>query len=156
MKKKAFFLSLAVTIILLFVSCGLSSKQKTSAEESMKSLRKLAAAVQVGVNYIQYSSFIIDAQALVNDSLTVLPEGELKKEINASMEAYVDARKVWSCKIDPYNSYPETLISKYSLKKTGVDAMFLQEKDKIVSNDKAISIIWGIALIHLNKAESLL
>src|SRR3954470_23947495 len=85
--------ALAVMAATTFLSnCGgLSSKQRSAVDDAMKSLRKLAAATQVGVNYQQYGMLVIEAQAQVNDALAVLPEAELKTEMNAAMEGYADA-----------------------------------------------------------------
>lgn len=121
-KKQTLVLAL-IMVANLFTACGgLSSKQRTSAEEAMKALRKLGAATQVGVNYQLYGSLVIDAQAQVNEALAILPDGELKKEMNAAMEAYADAGQIWGAKIrsgsgEIHSEFGPgaTIIPKYSL-----------------------------------------
>jgi hypothetical protein len=151
-----------IGVITLFPNCGgLSSKQRTAVDDAMKSLRKLAAATQVGVNYQQYGTLVIEAQAQVNDALAVLPEAELKTEMNAAMEGYADAGRVWSVKIDSRrlysNSEPgQTLIPKYSLKTTPYYFSGAQKPAwESVDADQALQIIWGIARTHLDKASAL-
>lgn len=65
MMSKKFVQLLAVFVIAnLLISCGgLSSKQRSAAEEALKSVRKIDAATQVSVNYQQYGSWVIDAQS---------------------------------------------------------------------------------------------
>lgn len=87
-------------LTLLLIACGgLPSKQKTAAEEAIKSLRKIAAATEVGVNYEKYGNMLIETKAVVNEANEILPEGELKKEIVAAMDSYQKALDVWNQKI---------------------------------------------------------
>jgi hypothetical protein len=157
MKKKQTFLATLIVAANFLTACGgLSSKQQASADEAMKALRKLGAATQVGVNYQQYGSLVIDAQAQVNDALAVLPEGELKKEMNAAMEAYADAGQVWSKKIADRGIYSDsepgmTLIPKYSLRTEKAYSGSMR-----ADPDDALQTIWGAARRHLDKASSLL
>jgi hypothetical protein len=149
MKRKQTLLIILLVATNLLTACnGLSSKQQTSAEDAMKALRKLGAATQVGVNYQQYGLLVIDAQAQVNDALAVLPEGELKKEMNAAMEAYVDAGEVWQAKIrGVLLDSNSALIPKYSLK---------IDKWGTVSPIDKLQPIWEIARMHSDRASSLL
>lgn len=94
--------------------------------EAIKALRKIEAATQVSVNYLQYSQLVIDAKAQVNEASATLPDGELKNEINASMDAYADVALVWREQVQgSRNLYGDlepgrTLIPKYSLKSADV------------------------------------
>jgi hypothetical protein len=56
---------------------GLSSQQKTAASEAVKSLEKLKASAQIGVNKSEYRRLVVDG-ATVNQALSKLPDGELK------------------------------------------------------------------------------
>lgn len=156
-RNNSVFIAFIITTYLLLAACGgLSSKQQASADDAMKALRKLGAATQVGVNYQQYGSLVIDAQAEVNGALAVLPDGELKKEMNAAMEAYADASQVWSKKIAERGIYQDeepgkTVIPKYSLK---TEKTFPGELIK-TDPDDALQAIWAAARLHLDKASSL-
>lgn len=126
----------------------------------MKALRKVQAATQVGVNYQQYGTLAIDAQAQVNEALAVLPEGELKKEMNAAMEAYADAQDAWGAKIQSGSGELHTkygpgqrLIPKYSLPTSqGYTTTFGDRADA----ETAMQTIWTVAHAHVDKASKLL
>ncbi len=165
MLQKRFPQLLTTFIIILLVACGgLSSKQRSAAEEAMKSLRKISASTQVGVNYQQYGVLIIDAQAQVNEALAVLPDGELKNEMNATMESYADSLQVWDAKIKAGSgrlgsgkmftgSSPGSfIIPKYSLPTTANSYGLGESAD----SDQALKIIWGVANKHLDRASILL
>jgi hypothetical protein len=159
MLQKRFPQLLTTFIVILLVGCGgLSSKQRSVAEEAIKSLRKISASTQVGVNYQQYGVLVIDAQAQVNEALAVLPDGELKNEMNATMESYSDSLQVWGAKIKSGNGEIHTelspgtiIIPKYSLPTT--DSYYL---GKSIKGDQALQIIWGVANKHLDRASILL
>src|SRR5258705_12027574 len=126
----------------------------------MKALRKIAAATQVGVNYQQYGTLTIDAQAQVNEALAVLPEGELKKEMNAAMEAYADAQDAWGAKIksgtgELHTKYGpgERLIPKYSLPTSQAFSPTLGDE---ADAEAAMQTIWAVARTHVDQASKLL
>ena len=142
----------------VFFSCGeLSSKQRVETDEALKALRKIVVATEVGVNYGKYGSLIIDTKAKVNEVLLVLPDGDLKKEISAAIEAYVDASQVWGAKINgelffgvlsPGDGLGEILIPKYNLTSP-------MGPEGIVFADFAIKQIWAIGDKHVDTASKL-
>jgi hypothetical protein len=111
----------------LLMACG-AKQHPPEAYEAQASLRKVQAATQVGVNYQQYGQLLIEAKDKTNAASRVLPDGPLKDEIHATMNAYTDAGQVWGIKIRPdpnpanqgyvvsTGELGRTLISKYSLK----------------------------------------
>ena len=152
----------AVVVIFtqLLVACGgLSSKQKTAADNALKSLKKIEAATQVGVNYQQYGQLVIDAKAQVNEAASVLPDRDLKKELNATMEAYTDASQAWSTKVSSLSLKPDTepgatLMRRYNLKTHS----FKAGSTELVwlSEDEARQAAWSAAAEHLLTAQKLL
>lgn len=85
----------------LLAGCGkLSAKQKTATNEAIEALGKLKAATQIGVNFQQYGSLLIEAKAKVNSAAEILPDGELKKSLEDSVQAYADAHTYWGTKIN--------------------------------------------------------
>lgn len=148
------FIFIAATV---FFSCSeVSPKQRVAADEALKALRKIVAATQVGVNYMKYGSLVIDAQAEVNEVLPVLPDGDLKKEMSAAIEAYADAAQVWSAKISgelPWDllspvddGLGKILIPKYNLTPSlGI----------AVPPESAVQQIWAIGRKHVDTASKL-
>jgi hypothetical protein len=154
---------LAVCIVLvmwILAACGgLSSEgrkattaealQKQAANEALKALRKIEAATQVGVKFEQYQEFVTEAKAQMNEASARLPEGDLKRELTTTMDAYFDAGQVWGKKVEGFDRlYPNSdlgnmLEAKYSLPED-------------MANDAAMQALWGIAGTHLQRASSLL
>lgn len=164
MLQKRFPQLLTIFIVILLAACGgLSSKQRSATEEAMKSLRKISASTQVGVNYQQYGVLIIDAQAQVNEALAVLPDGDLKNEMNAAIESYADASQVWGAKIKAGSntfgsgkiftelSPGSFIIPKYSLPTTDSGGL-----GQSADANQALQIIWGVANRHIEKATELM
>ena len=157
MKQRTTLLAVVTLAVLsLFVSCD-ESKEKTAANDAIKALRKIEAATQVGVNFQQYGQLVIEAKAQVNDATAKLPDGELKKELSASMEAYADAAQAWNEKIGGRTTMSadvgigKVLIPKYSLPtETYSSGLFPH-----VDIDTALQVMWGEAKKHLDKASSL-
>jgi hypothetical protein len=152
------YIALAITLTQLLNGCGgLKGKQQVAASEAMTALRKIEAAVQVGVSYQQYGVLLIDAKSKVNDANAVLPDGELKSKLNAAMDAYADAGQVWGIKISGPNLLPNTepgasLMRKYNLKTHTISAAALTYIDP----DEAMQAAWGAAMGHLLIVQKLL
>jgi hypothetical protein len=140
---------------------SLSSEQQRELANAIDALRKIEAATQVGVNYANYGSLLIEAKAKVNKASTVLPDSEVKGELNGAMDAYADAGSAWADKIQfdgailtDFGS-GKTLIQKYGLlgllvKQCDDDA----DVDR-VDADALMQMIWVYAREHLNRASNL-
>ena len=95
-------------------------------------------------------------KAQVNEVLPLLPEGDLKKEMSAAIEAYVDAAQVWSAKINDElhfgllsptdNGLGEILCPKYNLTPSLGIAL---------SADSALQQLWAIGNKHIDIASKL-
>lgn len=72
-----------------------TKEQKTAAEAALKPLRKLKAATEVGVSYIEYQKRLIDTKAEVEDQLRSVPTGPLKERIAGALEAFEEGSTVW-------------------------------------------------------------
>lgn len=105
---------------------GLSSAQRAAVDAAVSDLGKVNAATEVGVNYQQYGSLLISAQASVNSANRAVKKGPMHDALNRTMEAYADAATIWKFKIDN-QSYtlikPGTmewgLVTKYGANKIG-------------------------------------
>lgn len=140
-------------VITLFISaCNqVDEKQKKAAEEALTALKKLQAAVQVGMNKVQYSNLLIEAQSAVNQAHQVLPDGELKKALNDTVETYTDANNVWNGKVVMQNG--QNVAIKYGAGKLSEITESEIKHDEL--RDPIIQMIWRIAGEHLKKAITL-
>jgi hypothetical protein len=130
-------LVLVILAVSLLAGCNQSTGEQQTKKESsppaaldaIKALWKIESATQVSVNYIQYSQLVIDAKAQVNEASAVLPDGELKTELNAAMDAYADVVLVWKEQVDGARHLwtdlepGQTLAPKYSLKGEQLDVI---------------------------------
>lgn len=160
-------------IAFLALACGgLSSQQKAAASEAITALRKLEAASQVNTtSYPQYSQLVVEAKARVNQAATVLPDGELKNELKAAMDAYADAATAWAGMQN--NAYlradrepGKTLGPKYNLdlSGTGMGAREYADSLERMSNPNYespmvrvwLGKIWAVGKSHLDRASALI
>ena len=108
MMKPKLLTTLALAAALVSVACassggnanagsasGLTPQQKAAANNALTALRKVQASTQVGVNYPQYGPLLIEAKSQVNAAVSALPQGELKSELQAAIDAYTDAYDGW-------------------------------------------------------------
>lgn len=159
MIKRIYLQILILFAVHLLAACGgggLSSEQRSAANDALKALRKVEAATQVGVNYQQFGQLAIEAKAAVNQAVTALPDGEVKSEIVAAMEAYADAGDAWGATINDKLTSSSKLASdlkqKYDFDYQKVNAALSKEDLKSL----LLSTIWEAAKNRLNKATSLL
>jgi hypothetical protein len=134
-----------------------------SVEQALRALRKIAGAIEVGVNHLQYSALVIDAKSAVDEALASLPDGELKEELKAAMEAYTDAGTVWN-KIVGTDHGPGQIVlaSRYGKhepmwsihEKYSVPAEPGTTGSTIISADLMQDTIWKAARAHLDKATT--
>lgn len=138
-------------VALLLCSCAkFSSKQKEAISAALDSLGKLKAATQVGVNYQQYGTLLIEAKAKVNSAAEVLPNGDLKNSLEGSIQAYADAHTYWGTKINRdfvvEEKIKNALVEKY---KVPVESFgYLENQNEI------LSLVWNAADGLRQKASS--
>jgi hypothetical protein len=142
-------------IVLILVTACRTKQYDPEAYEALASLRKIQAATQVGVNYQHYGQLLIEAKDKANAASRVLPDGPLQAEIDAAMDAYVDAGQVWEAKTRAHLNNTEepgrTLLHKYSIKTDQYGNIENEEDMK-----KALLTIWLNADSHLKKISELL
>jgi hypothetical protein len=95
-KKVHLTLSVLILLIFPFVACNrLWNRHPPSAVAAAKQLRELQSNLDVGVDFESYDKLLRAANLAVAESSAELPNGELKKELNATIEAYRDAHSIW-------------------------------------------------------------
>jgi hypothetical protein len=123
--------------------------------EALRALRKVAGAVEVGVNYPQYGQLMIEANAAVDEALVIIPAGELRNEIAAAMDSYADAGRAWTLRIKPRGDYQvrDLLTGKYRVSDREAFRVYSGEELYVTS---ALRLIWNQARQHLNRASALI
>jgi hypothetical protein len=123
------------------------------AGEAIKSLKKLSAATDVGVNFQDYGRRVIDVKAEVEELLLNIADEFIKNEIKSAMEAYVDAGSAWNFTVQNrgvlfIDFEPAiTLRPKYNLPTSRLGSMTL------ISKEAALSTIWAKAKAHIENAQ---
>ncbi|MEP7339775.1 MAG: hypothetical protein ABI977_18700, partial [Acidobacteriota bacterium] len=128
-----------------------------NGRKAYTALRKLSAAAQIGLPYGQYGSLLVETKAMVDESLATLPDGALKGNLAAVIEAYTDAGQAWGAAQGvgalPIASEPgATLMKKYSIK-PAVNA--LGQEDRLML-DTTLTTIWAAANAQLNNVGPML
>ncbi len=163
---------------LLTAACGLSAKQQ-AANDALDALGKIQAALKVKVLYPDYSRLVIEAQAKVDKASSLLPNGELKTELSATMDAYKDAKWAWEISRQvpsPAFGDRDSFIlaaesqdlktlsfdrrsgnrAKELMKKYSVTSGKESDMDLIlISTDDLLQAAWRAAHTHLERAKSL-
>lgn len=141
-------------VLLLSVLALLACRDKAEAplKEAVESLQKVQTAVRVGLSFEQYNNLVIDAKVKTDKAIRVLPEGELKSDLNATAESYVDAVRVWSKGIRgekfDLRGPDGTLLSKYSI--------HVDTSGRIIDQKEALNNVWRTADYRLTNVEKLL
>lgn len=90
-------LLLAITTTIILVACGgLSSNQKQEVSEALKALGKVSSAIEIGVNYEDYSKLVLEAKSQVNEATAILKQGQIRSELELAIDSFVDARDTWN------------------------------------------------------------
>jgi hypothetical protein len=157
MRASLFIVFFSITLV---VACGPSEQQKAQervARESLKTLQKLEAATEVGVNKLQYGPMLIEAKAALNESNRLLPDSRLKQELNEAMQVFQDADTVWNSSSSFINTTSEpgrTIQAKYKIPLYEAGNMSYL-KNTFYSQD-ALPLIWPAAKPHIDEATKLL
>jgi hypothetical protein len=161
---------LILLLIAVLASCGPSMGDRQRADEAalamntFRSLAKIQAAIEVGVNYQTYGGLLIDARAQVNEAHLLLPDVDLMKRFETTIDAYTDASKIWDRKIKRISSFGaeqgslidsdaepfKTLAAKYSI---SIKAETYQGfTSHTFDADGAMQTIWAKATTELLSA----
>lgn len=128
---------------------------------ALRALRKLAGATEVGVNYQQYSALVIDAKAAVDEALATASDEALKTELKSSMDAYVDAGRVWDDMVSIPSSRGRVVLMVgegpnepiWSIHKKY--AAPVPAGTNVISGEELRDTVWAAARKHLDNASAL-
>ena len=128
-------------------------KEQESIQQALKSLRKLSAATEVGVSFVEYSRRLIDVKSEVAEYLSNISDGYIKDEINAAMEAYADASTGWNEMGRNFTLFPSLEPGKYLQKKYGIPTDRSIGMD-LLPGKLVLSTIWAVAKKHIENAQN--
>lgn len=122
-------------------------------DNALKSLRRMASAIDVGLNSQEYGKRIIDLKFEVEEGIAKLPDNDLKQEIKLCLQAYIDAATAWNedfrydFLLTDYEP-GKTLQKKYAIPHSGKDS-------KTIDKNTTIAVIWKAARKHLERSTEL-
>lgn len=132
------------------VPADAKNEEMESAKAAIKSLRRMATAVEVGISYTNYSPLLADVKTEVDDTLAKIGPGNLKTEIESALSEYAYAGSVWQATWNRDllpQSLEEVAVSKYGLKRGGLL--------KVIWRDTMLQEIWRVARNHFEIANSI-
>ena len=138
-----------IAFCLAIVSCG--SSPNPAASDALKELRKMSGAVEMGLNIQEYTKRMIDMKAEVDEKLSQVPDGELKQEIKAAQQAYIDAKTLWNSAATYDNVYATGEGNKALFTKYNIPINTMERAEKRV----ALGLVWAVADKHIEKATNL-
>lgn len=163
-----------VSFSLLLTACNkLGPKHPQSVQIAAQELRRIQALLEVGIDFEKYDFQVREANVAVSEASAELPNGELRKELNATIEAYRDAHSVWayqndnSARLMQDSPLGNAMIAKYSLQtyemypssntaESNVVLMPSAENPLYANVSEARSKMWHIAREHLERVNELL
>jgi hypothetical protein len=141
----------------------LTSRQKQSVFASLKLLRKMSSATEVGLSLMEYRDRLIDTKSDIDEVLRTLPQNKVRMELQASLDAYVDAGTLWSSSIQwdrrqSFSQMNSALLRKYSIPATMSHKTFDEMGGELTQGDKmfTLNVVWLYASIHMKAAEALI
>ena len=133
---------------------GFPENAAAAAQRAVAALRKLEKAIDVKMNLRDYSLRIGETKTELEQCLPRLGPGELRREVIAAMEAYMDASTAWeemvrydfmAAEYEPGTSLQEKYSIETSESATG----------RIMARTVVLNTIWKAARKHSEKAGTL-
>lgn len=125
------------------------TKSADAVANALKALRKLSSATEVGINFRDYGSRVVDVKTELNELLPTITEGRTKEAIQSAMSAYQDAGTLWNGYIQSTyfstSSEATLLLKKYSLS-------YEANGTCIFESGCILPKVWAIAKTRLDEA----
>ncbi len=138
-------------------TANLSPELISEVKGSLKKLRKLAAATEVGVNFDQYSALVIEAKAEIEENLDSLPDSALKDELRFALGAFVDAKLIWNEATRYDFILADSEIGNYVKVKYGLEPMANSfSGPRFFNRSPLLSELWKLGKLRLDRANRLL
>ena len=160
----------------------MTANQRLAAGNAIKALRKLKAAVEIGISLNQYTDRLLEAKVEIEALLNSVPTGTLRLEIASALEAFQDAHELWRIAVREvyvtlYLLNVRSILQKYGPTQQDISEGVIREKgdiylilsadlnripadarlfDRLWQEryfDPPLKGIWAIALQHLKQSE---
>lgn len=133
-------------------------EQQKLVRETLRELRKLSTATEVGINKGEYSRRVIDVASDVKLNLSEIKDEAVRNEVKVALQAFVDANDLW----DEMNSseYVSWFFEHYGIKaaKYGVAASVYPDYNDTIPRQggvsRVLSPVWLFAKNAIDQAEA--
>ena len=144
----------------LEVEAALKEQQRL-VRDTLRELRKLNTATEVGISKAEYSRRVIDVASTVKLNLPEIDNVAVREKIEQTLTAYIDANEFWEGMYR--DKWAEIFFKNYrkDLARYGVtfavvnNETFLNFREKGVSQE-VLSLVWASATRAINEAEALI
>jgi len=126
------------------------------AFQALKSLSRLAGAIEVGITYTQYGTLLVQAKTEVDEALIYVPEGEIKHSIVLALDDYAIAGRVWSESLQYRDGIPAKSSTAFYLNGRYNLGITKFKSGEYIKRSAILDVIWGSAGRHSAKAAQLL
>lgn len=129
-----------------------SSRAKVLSRAAIRALEKAVSGTEVGTDLATYSALVTDANVQIHEALILLPEGDLKREIESSLKALLDGKRAWEMSLRNADHLPtkdaqvRAWIKAYSIDETRTSPA------QNIPRDLILQAIWKAARSHTNNA----
>jgi hypothetical protein len=133
-------------------------EQKKLVKDTLRELRKLSTATEVGVSKIEYSRRVIDTASVIALNIPDINDARIQQKVNDSITAFTDANEYWDLMIR--HEYVKSFFDRYgdSLAKYGVYLSaysYTRGTFRDWGMTQVLSPIWASAKNSIGEAESL-
>lgn len=137
-----------------------------AAKLALKQINRLGAAAEVGISLRDYGTKIADVSGEFKDAINVIPDSELKRELQGAFGEHILAREFWSAMLDAGYSevfqkvYCPKLIELYQMTPCIIQGVFNNATKRMPvtesSKREVLSLPWAKARKHIATAQMLL
>ncbi len=133
---------------------GLSSEQKKEAKEAVEALQKIQAGEESGlVSLMTITPMIVEAKAQVSQAHAILPDGDLRNNLDIAIEAYIGANGLWADGVmnDKYVC-DDDKVKEYRRKFPNNPE--LTDKSRKCMTSESLTYLFSLASENVNKAAT--
>jgi MFS family permease len=131
----------------------LSPRSAVVVRDTIRSLQRLGAATEVGVDLATYSSLLSDSKMRATELLAVLSSGDLPEEIDAAVVAFLDAKRAWELSLKQ-EDYLSTNNAQFQGWNRTYDLGVDMSRVSRIHRDSVLQVMWKTARSHTISAAA--